>query len=81
MNEKIKAEIVNAYAANEMARARRAQDQLDKILEKERAKRARRKKRKANIARLRQEMDHHAQSADPNSGGEDRTDNLDQHFQ
>ncbi len=38
VKEKIKAEIFNAYAANDMARDRRAQDQVDKILEKERAK-------------------------------------------
>ncbi len=73
VKEKIKAEIVNAYAANDMDRARRAKDQLEKILQRERAKRLQRKQREANIARLRQEMNYHAQSADPNSDGDDES--------
>ena len=64
-----------------MARARLAQDQLDKILEKESSKRVQRKNHKANIARLRQEMNHNAQSADPNSDAEDELDKLNQPFQ
>ncbi len=66
LKDMIKAEITNAYAVNDLARARREQDYLEAINARERAKRATKKRRKSSIAKLRYRMN----SSDPNSDAE-----------
>lgn len=70
VKDKLKAAITNAYESNDIAGAKRIQDQLDRKLALERIKRREKKLRKQNIKMCRARMDARPKGFDPNSDNE-----------
>ncbi len=67
VKEKLKEAITNAYASNDIAKAKRVQDQLNCKLALERVRRQEKKLRKRNMQMCRARTDAWRKGFDPNS--------------